>query len=103
MSQANRPPTEITAEDEYRLVDELTASADLKEHEWAVAHRWLALAKQVAKGTEALLYILLVVDCLILVAGIAKHAAYEPYGGGSLIVIVLAIALVRKLRGARNY
>ncbi len=84
-------------------MDELTAAGEAKEREWAIAHPWLTRAKQLGKGTEALLYILFVVDCIILVVGIAKHPAYEPYGGGSLIIILLVIALVRKLRGARDY
>ena len=71
---------------------------------WQAAHptqkRLSRVARRFGSAVEVLLYVLFIVDCFILLAGVAAHPSYEPVGGGSLIVILLAIGVIRFLRGA---
>jgi hypothetical protein len=54
--------------------------------------------KRTLAVVEPLLYVLFVLACFVVLVGVAGDPQWEPDGGGSLIVILLLIALVQSLR-----
>jgi hypothetical protein len=82
--------------------EQIRAAEEMRRREWELAHprrAWLSTnAKRIGVVVEVALYVLLVADFLVLVAGVGKHPSYEPAGGGSIVVILLAIAVVHRLR-----
>lgn len=67
-----------------------------RRRDWEAAHprevKFARLAQRMATVVQAFLGVLFVADCVVLLAGVAHRPSYEPIGGGSLIVILLAIA-----------
>lgn len=59
--------------------------------------------KKVLLVIEVLLYVAFMAACGLLLLGVAKHPSYEPYGGVSLIVILLVISGVHRLRCGRDW
>jgi hypothetical protein len=67
---------------------------------WYRIENWTRLkrvGRGLLQGLQILLYVAFMADCLVLVAGEARMRSYEPYGGGSLIVLLLAIGIIGRI------